>query len=339
MEDYEKSKTLPQLLDLIPDGSEWKMRGAQGQGRSRNTGFGGEDDEELELKLGLPGLVEEEIKAESRDERLQQKRPALSLGYFPKPSKAATSTTTTGTKRGFLDTVETKTEGRNGQTQQPIAGCGNELALEEKIAAASERKKGCCPEPAPPSHAPTAPSVHNSSNRLQAQGRGNSAPVVGWPPIRSFRRNLANSSSSRQLPEPQNGETSTKEKLSCKKPLVKINMDGIPIGRKVDLEVYDSYKSLSMAVKELFHGFLEAQKDISSAENAQKGVDEKIFSQLLDGSGEYTLVYEDNEGDRMLVGDVPWNVFVVTAKRLRVLRSSELSHSLIGVAPRKVTNC
>lgn len=27
---------------------------------------------------------------------------------------------------------------------------------------------------------------------------------------------------------------------------------------------------------------------------------------LLDGTGEYTLVYEDNEGDRMLVGDVPW---------------------------------
>lgn len=27
---------------------------------------------------------------------------------------------------------------------------------------------------------------------------------------------------------------------------------------------------------------------------------------LLDGSGEYTLVYEDDEGDQMLVGDVPW---------------------------------
>jgi auxin-responsive protein IAA len=26
----------------------------------------------------------------------------------------------------------------------------------------------------------------------------------------------------------------------------------------------------------------------------------------LIGSGEYTLVYEDNEGDKMLVGDVPW---------------------------------
>jgi auxin-responsive protein IAA len=49
-----------------------------------------------------------------------------------------------------------------------------------------------------------------------------------------------------------------------------------------------------------------AQRDASNAERAQQGADEKIFSQLLDGSGEYTLVYEDNEGDRMLVGDVPW---------------------------------
>jgi auxin-responsive protein IAA len=49
-----------------------------------------------------------------------------------------------------------------------------------------------------------------------------------------------------------------------------------------------------------------AQKDISSAENAQNGADEKMFSQLFDGSGEYTIVYEDNEGYRMLVGDVPW---------------------------------
>jgi auxin-responsive protein IAA len=33
---------------------------------------------------------------------------------------------------------------------------------------------------------------------------------------------------------------------------------------------------------------------------------EKAIMGVLDGSGEYKLVYEDNEGDRMLVGDVPW---------------------------------
>lgn len=31
-----------------------------------------------------------------------------------------------------------------------------------------------------------------------------------------------------------------------------------------------------------------------------------VISGLLDRSGEYTLVYEDDEGDKMLVGDVPW---------------------------------
>lgn len=27
---------------------------------------------------------------------------------------------------------------------------------------------------------------------------------------------------------------------------------------------------------------------------------------ILNGGDEYTLVYEDDEGDQMLVGDVPW---------------------------------
>ena len=37
-----------------------------------------------------------------------------------------------------------------------------------------------------------------------------------------------------------------------------------------------------------------------------KEEEEMAITGLLDGSGEYTLVYQDNEGDRMLVGDVPW---------------------------------
>ncbi|XP_066309620.1 auxin-responsive protein IAA6-like isoform X2 [Miscanthus floridulus] len=338
MGDSKAREPLPRLLDLIPDGKQWKGREAQGAGRSRNTGFGSEEDKQLELKLGPPGLLKEgtTAAAASRDEGIRREIPALSLGCFPhKPSKPAVNTTATGTKRGFLDTIEAKTEGRDEQKQQAGAGCGNELALDEKIPAASERKKGFCPPTS--QHAPPAATVHN---RPHAQGRRPSAPVVGWPPVRSFRRNLAHGGSSKQSTEPHNSEASMKEKLACKKnPLVKINMDGIPIGRKVDLGAYDSYERLSLGVKELFHGFLEAQKDLSSAGSTQLGATEKIFSQLLDGSGEYTLVYEDNEGDRMLVGDVPWNVFVSTAKRLRVLRSSELSHGLIAVAPRRGPDC
>ncbi|KAJ1285327.1 hypothetical protein BS78_03G271300 [Paspalum vaginatum] len=330
MGDSEEREALPRLLDLIPDGKEWNARGAESAGRSRNGDFGSEEDKKLELKLGLPGLVQEEAAAVPRDEGMQQESPlALSLGCCHKPMKPTINATKAGTKRRFLDTIEAKTEGCDEQKQQAGAGRGNELAM-EKIRTASERKKGCCPPTS--QHAPAT-----VRSRPHAQGRGSSAPVVGWPPIRSFRRNITHGSSSKQSGEPKHGEASMKEKLACKKNrLVKINMDGIPIGRKIDLAAYDSYERLSLAVKELFLGFLEAQKDLSSVECTQLGADGKIFSQLLDGSGKYTLVYEDSEGDRMLVGDVPWNVFVSAAKRLRVLRSSELSHGLAGVAPRRV---
>ncbi|KAG6415802.1 hypothetical protein SASPL_123220 [Salvia splendens] len=118
--------------------------------------------------------------------------------------------------------------------------------------------------------------------------------VVGWPPIRSFRKNLASAGSSKFAVEDKTPESKAKE--NCAKTMfVKINMDGIPIGRKVDLIAYDSYEKLSFAVDELFGGLLAAQGDQG-----------KAMRGLLDGNRGYTLVYEDNEGDRMLVGDVPW---------------------------------
>ena len=49
-----------------------------------------------------------------------------------------------------------------------------------------------------------------------------------------------------------------------------------------------------------------AQRDSSCNGIMNKQEEEKAITGVLDGSGEYKLVYEDNEGDRMLVGDVPW---------------------------------
>jgi len=49
-----------------------------------------------------------------------------------------------------------------------------------------------------------------------------------------------------------------------------------------------------------------AQRDSSCNGIMNKQEEEKAIMGVLDGSGEYKLVYEDNEGDRMLVGDVPW---------------------------------
>lgn len=82
---------------------------------------------------------------------------------------------------------------------------------------------------------------------------------MGWPPLRSFRKNLA---TIKPFPEAetQNGKHVTKvveaTTIPAKGLFVKINMDGIPIGRKVDLNTYDSYEKLSSAVDKLFRSLL-----------------------------------------------------------------------------------
>ena len=38
---------------------------------------------------------------------------------------------------------------------------------------------------------------------------------------------------------------------------VKVNMEGVPIGRKINLKAYDSYEKLSVAIDSLFRGLLE----------------------------------------------------------------------------------
>ncbi|WVZ99308.1 hypothetical protein U9M48_044631 [Paspalum notatum var. saurae] len=337
----ERAQPTPQLLNLIRDEREWKAIGEEGgggRGSSRTTaGPDAAEDSKLELKLGLPGVHDDERApgpGEKMDEQQQEEESctALSLGCFPSsPSQsklaASAATATAGAKRGFLATVGgAKPAGCSQRQQQDREGCGDGLTLGRENMA-GERKKGCCPP---------SSSHEDSAAGLVRSSRGTVPPVVGWPPVRSFRRNLTNVSSSKQSPEQHNDEAGDKAKLTGKRStLIKINMDGIPIGRKIDLAAYDNYQKLSSAVQDLFRGFLEctnAPKDLACSEIGDQGVEGKIFSGLLDGTGEYTLIYEDNEGGRTLVGGLPWNVFVSTARRLRVMKSSELPHGLIKTA-------
>lgn len=58
---------------------------------------------------------------------------------------------------------------------------------------------------------------------------------------------------------------------SCKKGLfVKINMDGVPIGRKIDLGAYDGYQKLFFAVDELFRSLLAGNSLFSFKLNIYK---------------------------------------------------------------------
>lgn len=75
------------------------------------------------------------------------------------------------------------------------------------------------------------------------------AQVVGWPPIRSFRKK--NTMASNMLKNSDG--TETKSELGCL--YIKVSLDGAPYLRKVDLKTYANYAELSMALEKMFGGF------------------------------------------------------------------------------------
>ncbi|CAL9076954.1 auxin-induced protein 22D-like [Musa acuminata AAA Group] len=141
----------------------------------------------------------------------------------------------------------------------------------------------------------------NKSSSEEEQGEGDlccqeppaaKAQVVGWPPIRSYRKNSLHS---RKV----EGEAAGL--------YVKVSMDGAPYLRKIDLKVYKGYKELREALDDMFKCF-------SLGEFPRK--------EGCSGS-EYAITYEDKDGDLMLVGDVPWEMFISSCRRLRIMKGSE----------------
>lgn len=118
--------------------------------------------------------------------------------------------------------------------------------------------------------------------------------VVGWPPVRSYRKNTT-------LQQKKDDQESDGTVM-----FVKVSMDGAPYLRKIGLEVYKSYPELLKALQNMF---------------------KCIFGEYSEREGyhgsEHVPTYQDKDGDWMLVGDVPWDMFITSCKRLRIMRASD----------------
>ncbi|KAF2285555.1 hypothetical protein GH714_005440 [Hevea brasiliensis] len=133
--------------------------------------------------------------------------------------------------------------------------------------------------------------------------------VVGWPPIRAYRMNsLVNQAKAPRSEEDKSVNEKDKSKDSSKKKIcngnkanatgnekrhlgfVKVNMDGVPIGRKVDLNAHASYETLAQTLEEMF--FRSTPTISSMGGEKQQSANP---SKLLDGKSEFVLTYEDKE--------------------------------------------
>ncbi|BAT98468.1 auxin-responsive protein IAA2-like isoform X1 [Vigna umbellata] len=294
---------------------------------------GSSEERKLELRLGPPS--EDSLNESIKKCITERNESPLSLGYFSTHEISASDKP--GPGGAMVPTAWSSASYHQHQAKpsyfQLQSRPQNVLMMRKEV------PQLCCVE---------NKTFSPSSAEAAVSTRTASGAVVGWPPIRSFRKNIASGSSSKLHTGSQQYQHFVPDNVASQKPthncgkglFVKINMDGVPIGRKLNINAYDSYEKLSSGVDELFRGLLaemklshiasshccSAQRDSCAGGIQNKGEEEKekANTSFLVGSGEYTLVYEDNEGDKMLVGDVPWHMFVSTVKRLRVLKSSDL---------------
>lgn len=77
--------------------------------------------------------------------------------------------------------------------------------------------------------------------------------VVGWPPVRSYRKNIMAQKSNTEDTEKASGSSANTAAF------VKVCMDGAPFLRKVDLKMYKSYQQLSDALAKMFSSFTNGE--------------------------------------------------------------------------------
>ncbi|XP_007224495.2 auxin-responsive protein IAA32 [Prunus persica] len=134
--------------------------------------------------------------------------------------------------------------------------------------------------------------------------------LIDWP---QANLNLKNSSIIHPRNNPEDCDEEAEGVQSKERwAYVKVNMDGIIIGRKVCILDHSSYSSLAFQLEDMF-----GRQSVSGLRLFQTG-------------SEFSLFYKDRDDNWRTVGDVPWREFVECVKRLRIARKNEalLSSSL-----------
>ncbi|CAI9767182.1 unnamed protein product [Fraxinus pennsylvanica] len=273
---------------------------------------------ETELRLGLPGSDFLEIKAGTGISLFgKDLKDESNNGFSQFPLKNVVS----GAKRVFSDAIEGSGKwgfSLNSGSEVDLGNGGSENTNTLQCSLAGPSGKEIeNPNPGKP--------LEEKKNENNSAAPASKAQLVGWPPVRSFRKNTLATNLSK------NNDVEGKSGVGCL--YVKVSMDGAPYLRKIDLKTYCSYKELSSALEKMFSCFTIGQY-ASHGLPGQEHLRENCLKDLFHGS-EYVLTYEDKDGDWMLVGDVPWEMFTDSCKRLRIMKSSDAT----GLAPRAMQKC
>nr|AAD14520.1 putative auxin-induced protein [Arabidopsis thaliana] len=99
---------------------------------------------------------------------------------------------------------------------------------------------------------------------------------------------------------------------------VKVNLDGLVVGRKVCLVDQGAYATLALQLNDMF-GKPCSDPQASSYKYVSEGMQTVSGLRLFQTESEFSLVYRDREGIWRNVGDVPWNSYIFSIQKLSIL--------------------
>ncbi|XP_066162035.1 putative auxin-responsive protein IAA28 [Oryza sativa Japonica Group] len=99
---------------------------------------------------------------------------------------------------------------------------------------------------------------------------------------------------------------------------VKVFMHGEPFERKINLAIHNNYDSLSFTLKRLGNNYSMSPFELEGFVNNEE-----------DGAidNDFDLLYDDMNGVRYLLGEVPWEVFTITVKRIYIVPAEQQNES------------
>nr|GMD18505.1 auxin-responsive protein IAA32-like [Ipomoea batatas] len=136
---------------------------------------------------------------------------------------------------------------------------------------------------------------------------GSYGELIDWQDLHPQIRNGRTEEDPRAYIEhcDDNGAEGIQSKLKERWDYVKVNMDGVIVGRKICILDHISYSTLALQLEDMF-----GKQSISGL---------RLFQ---DGS-EFSLIYKDRDDIWRMVGDVPWKEFMSRVKRLRIMPKEE----------------
>ncbi|KAJ6435813.1 hypothetical protein OIU84_000941 [Salix udensis] len=123
---------------------------------------------------------------------------------------------------------------------------------------------------------------HSSNSCASNKSDGESDGIVGWPPIKLKRKRLSRQSSGvLEINRAVDNGFGHCQARTSNYMYIKVKMEGVGIARKIDVSLYHSFPSLKQTLLGMF------------------GI-------CQENSSNYSLTYQDREGDWLLAEDVPW---------------------------------